>query len=105
MRAAILTGLIHFLATVSGWYALGGFAQGVVDGTALVPPPLVVLNEIIEILLFPLVTAVLWLFPGTGGYSIGSFAGFAGAAIVNSTLFAVVVTFALRRIRRSMATR
>jgi hypothetical protein len=105
MRTPILICLVHFLATVGGWYALGGFAQGVVDGATLVPPPLVVLNEIIEILLFPLVTAVLWIFPGTGGYSLGSFVSFAAAALVNSAIFATVVTSVSRAIRRRQAAR
>jgi len=105
MRAPILVWLAHFLATVAGWYVLGGFAQGVVDGAGVVPPPLVVLNEIIEILLLPLVTAVLWIFPGTGGYSLESFLGFAGAAVVNSAIFAAVVIFVARAVRRRQATR
>ena len=105
MRAPVVIWIIHFLVTVCGWYALGGFAQGVVDGSAVVPPPLVVLNEIIEILLLPLVTAVLWIFPGTGGYSLGSFLGFAAAAVVNSAIFAAAVSFVWRTIRRRQATR
>jgi len=105
MRAPILVWMVHFLATVVGWYVLGGFAQGIVDGAALVPPPLVVFNEIIELLLLPLVTAVLWIFPGTGGYSLGSFLSFAGAAIVNSAIFTAAITWAWRAIRRRQATR
>jgi hypothetical protein len=105
MRTFLIIWLIHFLATVSGWYALGSVAQGVVDGTAIVPPPLVVFNEILEILLFPLVTVVLWLVPGTGGYSLQTFVSFVGAAAVNSAIVVAALTALLRRIRRRMATR
>lgn len=105
MRAVSIFWLIHFLATVSGWYALGGLAQGVADGTGLVPPPLVVLNEIIEILLFPLVISVLWFFPAAGGYSITALLSFVVTAAANSAIVAVAITSLVRALRRRMATR
>ena len=105
MRAVSIFWLVHFLATVSGWYALGGLAQGVADGTGLVPPPLVVLNEIIEILLFPLVIGVLWFFPAAGGYTITGFLIFVTIAAANSAIVAAAAAALVRALRRTMATR
>jgi hypothetical protein len=91
--------LIHFVATVAGWYLLGALAQGAADSQAGLTLPLVVFNGIIQILCFPFVIAAIWVVPGPGGFSLGSFITFAVLAAVNSAVVVAIVAAVVRGVQ------
>lgn len=92
--------LVHWFATVAGWYTLSAFAQGVADSTAATPLPLVVFNVIMQLLCFPAVLAAVRLLPWLGGFGYLSFAAFTLLAALNSALVITVVAFIVRAVRR-----
>lgn len=92
--------LVHWFATVAGWYTLSAFAQGVADSTAATPLPLVVFNLIIQLLCFPVVLAAVRLLPWLGSFGYLSFAAFTLLAALNSALVIAVTTVIVRAVHR-----
>ena len=90
---------LHFFATIAGWYLLSALAQGVVDSTTEPPALLDVLNGIMQILMFPAVTAALWVSPNLGGFRLSSFFVFLGVAAINSAIVLAFIIAIIRAVR------
>jgi hypothetical protein len=92
MRTLSLFCLLHFAATVAGWYLLSALAQGVADSAAGPSLALVVFNGIIRLLSFPVLSLMLSFYPlQIGGYSPISFLAFAGLAAINSMVVVGII--------------
>lgn len=93
--------LVHWIATVTGWYTLSALAQGVADSAAAAPLPLVAFEAVVQVLCMPVVTGALALVPlRIGGFDPASFAAFTLLAALNSAVVAAVIALALRALRR-----
>lgn len=103
MRRVFAFWLLHWLATVAGWYTLSALAQGVVDSAAAASLPLMIFNAVIQLLCFPLLLAAIALLPSLGGFSLLSFVTFAFAAGLNSAVVIALIGALLRSVdkRRS----
>ena len=94
--------LAHCLFTTGGYYFVSAMAQGVADGGAEAPLTLIVVNALVEILSFPILTVATIVFPmSIGGWNLSTFVPFLALAAVNSAVWAAAIGALFAAIRKS----
>jgi hypothetical protein len=79
-----LIGIVHWAASVCGWYFVGASAQAAADALDAAPVWLSVLQTAVETLLFPFALLAVELAPGIRVFSMPAFAAFACVTAINS---------------------
>jgi hypothetical protein len=101
MRRYVLFGSVHFLLTISVSYFIDAIAQGIADGSGVVPTWLLILEQLSRVLTFPLMDLVgarhwvPWYW-----FTFGGFLAFVSIAVANSALVTTGLWLVTRWIRK-----
>jgi hypothetical protein len=96
---------VHFSLTIAVWYFISAMAQGVADGSGVVPTWLLIAGQLSRVLtlpLFDLIGARHWV--PWYWWSLGGFFAFVSIALANSTLVTTGFWLVRKWIRRQPPT-